>query len=310
MNKIEIPVLRFRFEVTALEDIPFPQFRGSTFRGAFGTALKDTVEPQIYYDIFESYNASEIPDPDMSSSLPNPYLFETSDFSGKVEQGHTFEIGFSLFGRRMRYVEECVNAIARASEHGFSYERKKSQISRIYQVYADGSEKLLYDGRHIIITSQLDKHFTVNYPTGIKCVELEFLTPTRIMKNNLPLMPGNFNLHDFFSVLITRINLIYHLYAFHPFEDDHNSDFKFYEEKIKSLRIYSNQLKVMECARYSNRQQKHVNLTGITGRIIITGKNLDDLIRYLIAGQYLHVGHAAVMGLGQYKIRFLDFSSN
>ena len=66
----------------------------------------------------------------------------------------------------------------------------------------------------------------------------------------------------------------------------------------------------MECARYSNRQQKHVNLTGITGRIIITGKNLDDLIRYLIAGQYLHVGHAAVMGLGQYKIRFLDFSSN
>ena len=78
-----------------------------------------------------------------------------------------------------------------------------------------------------------------------------------------------------------------------------------YQEYIRNISVYDNRLRIFECARYSSRQDRIINLDGFSGRVVLTGRGLDYLAPYLAAGEYLRVGHAAVMGLGQYRLNYL-----
>ena len=53
--------------------------------------------------------------------------------------------------------------------------------------------------------------------------------------------------------------------------------------------------------RYSNRQQRLMNLEGLIGRITLTG-DLSLFSELLSLGELVHIGKNATMGLGQYKI--------
>jgi hypothetical protein len=303
MKKIELPMIKFRFELEALEEIPFPVFRGSAFRGAFGRALMETVDHRVYQEIFESHSTFENSRNNDGRTIPNPYFFDAADYSGTVQSGGLFDIGLALFGTRMRYVEHAVNAVVYAAEHGFSVDRGRARVNRIFQVMSDGSEELLYDGRHVIVKSQLDKHFVVFYPEQINCVEIDFITPTRLLcSNELPDLQ-KFTPGLLFSHLIGRIRQLFNLYSHYRFPVDYSDDD--YQEYIRNISVYDNRLRIFECARYSSRQDRIINLDGFSGRVVLTGRGLDYLAPYLAAGEYLRVGHAAVMGLGQYRLNYL-----
>ena len=53
--------------------------------------------------------------------------------------------------------------------------------------------------------------------------------------------------------------------------------------------------------RYSNRQQRLMNLDGLIGRISLTG-DLSLFSELLSLGELVHIGKNSTMGLGQYKI--------
>ena len=238
---------------------------------------------------------------------PNPYFFETIDLTGTINKDQTFEVIFGIFGQKTIYLEYLINALAKAGENGFTYARGKATILRIYQVFENQPDKLLYDPQHIIIPAVINKKFNVYYNEPVECVELEFLSPTRLFFYGEPVHIEKFNIRRFFEILITRVQTIYYYHERKDFRELYPIDHIY--EIIKTIKVYDQQIEHFNFTRYSNRQEKHIELNGFVGKVILMGKGLNALMPYLIVGEQIHLGRATVMGLGKYKLNCINLNN-
>ena len=55
--------------------------------------------------------------------------------------------------------------------------------------------------------------------------------------------------------------------------------------------------------RWSNRHNKHIDISGKIGRLTYQGEAVEELWPYLLAGQFVGVGKGTVYGLGGYEVR-------
>ncbi|WP_295421270.1 CRISPR system precrRNA processing endoribonuclease RAMP protein Cas6 [Sulfurovum sp.] len=120
-----------------------------------------------------------------------------------------------------------------------------------------------------------------------KVLKLTFLTPLRIKKNN------RFARND--------IELIDILRSIYKRERDMRDE-PIVPLKIKQdYKMVMKSLKYQEITRKSNKQQRHMNMGGLMGEMILS--NVDaEVYRLLKLGEVLGVGKATVFGLGKIKI--------
>ena len=74
---------------------------------------------------------------------------------------------------------------------------------------------------------------------------------------------------------------------------------------IETLQLREENCRWQAQARYSMRQQKRMDMDGLTGRFIIQGE-LAPLLPLLVLGEQLHCGKNTVFGLGRYQFRMLN----
>ena len=299
-----LPIARYQFTFVVTEPIQFPQYAGSTLRGAFGRALRKiacmTKQAECkgcplyrtcpYTNIFETPAPTEH-ELQKFSQVPNGYMIEPPEWGEKVYiSGEKLQFSLVLFGRLIDQLPLIAFAFKRAFEYNVG--RGKAHLLDI-SAFNENAEKF----EPILVNVNIIEHNkAVVIPENFANNSvIEISTPLRLQENGTPLNENEISVERFFISLAKRISLLSEFH-FKPFD----LDFESLKNQIAQIED-KKYLKWQDWTRYSSRQDQKMKLGGVIGKWQF--KNLSpELSKLLYIGQWLHCGKNATFGLGKYKI--------
>lgn len=311
MPDFRLPIARYRFAFRAQTPIQFPAYAGSTWRGAFGHALRRTVcvtrEPQcercllwrscVYSQVFET-PAGQGPLLEKINAAPHPYILHPLATSGKsYAPGEDFHLRLTLLGGAITHLPYLIHALQQVGERGIGKHDGRYALLAVEQettvgggewvsAYTPGSGLQALPGS------------TPTVPALPEAVRLRLHTPFRLLQEGSPVHGGRFTFQLFFNTLMRRLSL---LHAFHAGEEL-TADFKALSQQAAALPLLEPQLRWHEWSRYSNRQQTKVQMGGLLGDFGLPVGHLAEFWPWLWLGQWVHAGKGAVMGMGGYGL--------
>jgi len=122
---------------------------------------------------------------------------------------------------------------------------------------------------------------------------LDFLTQTRLKHEG-----GFARVPEFqivFRRLLGRLSSLSRFHCGAPLD----IDFRGLIDQAGQVRLIENQTRWVSWTRYSSRQRQRMDWEGLVGRSTYEG-DIEGLWRYLVFGQWTHVGKGATFGLGKY----------
>ncbi|MCF6244165.1 MAG: CRISPR system precrRNA processing endoribonuclease RAMP protein Cas6 [Sulfurovum sp.] len=256
-----------------------PFFMGSMLRGALGFSLKRTVcinptyqcegcfaeKECIYYQFYEEKN-----------------VFHKFRLGIELQQ-KSFDYSLYLFEEDKEVLSDILIAIQKAAEEeGYGKERKKMKIRQM-----SVTNNIVYDSSGFKSLDALVPN-TLNIDTFCPNVVLEFNMPLRIKENNSLAMKS--------IALHTLVNNIHHRLSQLNGEAPSRLNYRVEGEIVLS------HLNFVEMKRYSNRQDKGMNMGGLKGILSIEGLDEKSYV-YLKIGEIIGVGKQTVFGLGSYTIK-------
>ncbi len=194
----------------------------------------------------------------------------------------------TLVGKAINQLPIIAYAWQKTCEEGFSKDKSQAELKAIYH--------------HDQIVYQPNKPLATHTPSPVQAkplesvVHLDFVSPLRIQHNNyIVLNPEELTASIVLITLAKRVQRLAELHA-----TPIHLDITQLLAAAQQISI-STHLKRSTMTRYSNRQQRLMNLDGLIGRISLTG-DLSLFSELLSLGELVHIGKNATMGLGQYKI--------
>jgi len=262
--KNKIALNKFCFTLEAINTIHLPVYKGSTFHGGFGHALRK-ISPIWYRYFFEfSYNPN----------WPKAYiLLPPFDELAYYPKGHKFHLELTLIGE----------AIQDASIVQVAIEYLGLQMSL-------GSGQGYYK---IIAIEKSQPDF--NPPMPADFITLYFPTHLRLKKNNkLYKQSPDFQL--LITRLLGRIKTLQQAYMGVTSDRDY---FHYLITKAQEVKISKSDMQWQDWTRFSGRQKQWMKFGGLKGNIRYSG-DLEPFMEILTLGEWLHIGNKTSFGLGKY----------
>ena len=311
MPDFSLPIARYRFTLRALTTIQFPAYAGSTWRGAFGHALRRTAcitrEPEctqcllaracVYRQVFET-PAHQEPLLEKVSTAPHPYIMQPLATSGRQYMpGDTFHLELTLLGTAIGHLPYLIHALQQVGERGVGKGDGRYALVTVAQ------ETLLGAGAwHTILAAggrlQALPGVVPVIPPMPKRVRVQLQTPLRLLQEGTPIRSSRFSFQLLMNTLMRRITLLHAYHAGARLE----ADFKALSQRAADVPVLAAALQWHEWARYSNRQQNKVQMGGLVGNFTLALDGLDDFWAWLWLGQWVHAGKGVVMGMGGYTL--------
>ena len=304
---------RFRVGLRAQEELHLPGYKGSTFRGAFGNALRRVVcalrrdtcegclvrEQCVYAYVFDT------PVPQDSERMrkypyaPHPFVIEPPEERDRVyAPGETLTFGLVLMGRAIDYLPYFVYTFDRMGETGIGRGRGKFRLEEAYAVGEDSDVRRVYDGESQSLSGDYPR-LSASALEPVKPadgeVQLRFTTPTRIKYQ------GRLTLELTFEILVRNLLRRISSLAYFHCGGELDLDYRDMIERAKAVELVHRNLVWYDWERYSARQDERMKLGGFTGRIVFRG-DLDGFGPLLRVGEHLHIGKGTSFGLGRYRI--------
>ena len=322
----------YQFSLEARSEIHLPLYKGSSFRGAFGHALKKVVCTRrdkdcsqcllkgqcVYSYVFETPPPANTKIMRKYPAAPHPFIVEPP-----LEKKHTFEQGedlvfkLILIGRALDLLPYFIYSFEELGRIGIGRERGKFELKTIRAVNLNGnnpaskstrsSEDALNDP--VIYSSDTKRLVTIpkgsllidtqipdHHKTRSRKLTLSFSTPTRINYNGR--LTREVEFHIITRQLLRRLALLSY---FHCNMDISDWKFKDIIRKAEKVNVKENKLHWFDWQRYSMRQDKRIKMGGFVGEITFQG-DIAPFMPLIKAGEMLHVGKGTVFGLGKYEI--------
>jgi hypothetical protein len=306
---LPLTVSRYRLRFIAQEPLRLPAYAGSTWRGAFGHALKRLVcvtrEPHcpdclLYRSCSYPYLFETPPDPAIAllrkyPAAPHPFLLRPpADTRRPLAEGEETPLGLTLFGHGHRYLPYIIHALDQAAAQGLGAPRGRLALAAVEQNVATGWTPIYQpDGPLTPISPQIPEP-----PPCPERLTLHINTPLRLAVDNDHVTPETFRFTHLFGSLLRRISL---LIAFHS-DAPLTTDFAALARAADAVPLTAVRLHWRDWNRYSSRQRNTVPMGGLVGEIELNGAGLEPFWPWLWLGQWTHAGKGAVMGLGGYRI--------
>ena len=290
-----------------------PFFKGSTFRGLFGRALKKVVcalkrqecdqcllkERCVYALVFETQLSMRPPEGSRIVSPPHPFVIEPpltteTDFP----KGSAFDFKLILFGDVNNNLPYFIYAIDQMGKIGIGKKINgkrgrfalKSVKCAKKVVYSDMDQKLnATDSIETLSLAQTEDHTNNNF---ILKVALE--TPLRLKFENR--LKANLPFHVLVRAMLRRVSSLLNSYG----DGEPALDYKGLVKKAGTVSIAESDLRWFDWQRYSHRQEKAMLMGGMTGSITYEGK-IDEYMPLIDFCSKVHLGKQTAFGLG--KIR-------
>jgi len=304
-----------RFESEAL----LPKYKGSTFRGIFGIALKRVVcvlrsqncsecmlsNNCLYAKIFEKTNITKCQYNSYNYPYNNPFVIEpplTTETCFKKDS--TFDFKLLLFGEENRNLAYFIFARDQMGKIGIG-KKVNGQRGTYKLEYVKYKDSLVYSHHDNTLTIPDDiENITLNDIINndyISCskIQINIITPFRVKINN------KFAKHLPFHLLIrTTLRRIGSLFSWHGNEVP-SFDYKQLISDAQKITISESNLKWFELKRYSHRQNQSMLIGGLIGSIVYEG-NISQFIPFIDFASKVHIGKQTSFGLGKIEYEILE----
>ena len=301
----KIRYARFRLEMTAVDRLRLPPYKGATFRGAFGHTFKRLVcvkrdldcatclicDQCVYYYVFETPFSGE-GDGRGYAFAPHPFVIEPPEETREIyEPGDELRVGLVLVGRALDYLPYFIYAFEEMGHRGVGAERGKAALQRVMA----GGRCIYQTG-----TGQLEPDYPVcvgppdSGAVGTR-LRLRLHTPIRLKAE------GRYTSRLDFSLLVRALlRRVSDLARFHC-GAELNLDYRQWIERAAEVSAEATTLRWHDWERYSQRQERRMKLGGLVGEVEFAGEWV-PFLPLLRLGADLHVGKGTGFGLGRYEI--------
>lgn len=307
-----IPYLRLRMTLSAEEAVVLPPFLGSTFRGAFGHALRRMVcvmgpeqvcgecglrQACSYTRIFEPYVEGERP-PFLGGvdQAVRPYVFEPFEEGGRLAPGGTVRFDLLLFGQASELAAYTVLAVERMARVGLGARRIPFRLQKVEALSPDGSAQEVFRAGAPLSGARISAAVPAAAPLPEGEVTLRFETPLRIKTRD--------HLNDrprFRDLAFNMLRRILELSYFHVPGAVIDWNFRPLLDRTDDVQIIAADLAWHDWERFSQRQGTSMKLGGLVGTMTLAG-DLSPFTSLLRAAEVVHVGKGATFGLGKVSV--------
>jgi hypothetical protein len=299
--------LNCRFE----GDAELPAFKGSTFRGVFGIALKRVVcalkrqdcpdcilrERCLYTRVFETALAQGGKDAGRNSVIPHPFVIEPpAETTTRYSKGDTFECGLILFGEFNHMLPYFVYAFEQMGEIGLGRRINGSRGGfKLIEVKSGG--QAIYsseDGK--LKTTDAAKPIQAPIPRGEssseKLVNIRLETPLRFKQGNR--LSDGLPFEALVRNMLRRVSSLMEAYG----EGEPPLDYRGMVARAGEVAVVKSDLRWTDWERFSNRQERAMNLGGLTGTVTYKGSS-DEFLPLIEFSELVHIGKQTSFGLGK-----------
>ena len=304
--------LRFVFE--AKDDIHLPPYAGSTWRGAFGMALRQATctLPRkncegclvsgscVYLHLIETRPPRDSEKMTLYPQVPHPFILRPDlPMGDEVAKGGSLSVEIVLIGERARAVfPHVLLAMKQAGEGGLGWQKGRARLIRVEG--KDGEQSVpLYEAEtdRILRDPPVTTVAGLGNGTSGTGITLHFRTPVAIkfqekMARELPF-------HVLVRNLLRRVGSLSY---FHGKREESDWDYRYWIAEAEKVKTVEHEMRWVEWERYSARQERRVPLGGLVGRVGYLGDELSRFLPLLRLGERLHAGKATSFGLGRYEI--------
>jgi len=296
----------------ARDEIPLPPFSGSTLRGALGHALLDSVcvvshrecaacrlvDVCSYPYLFETSPGEGARRLKKQPFVPHPYVLVPPPGGRSYARGEPFEFGLTLIGRATELLPTVVSALLRMGERGLTRGRACFDIESIDQVAPGNSRQLVAGDPPGLLRGAADLRVCLaDYlqlaPLGV--VDIRFESPVRLLRDGRLLEDVPFD-----ALIRALLRRATSLMEFHE-GVDLELDFRGLIREAETVRLLESDLSRTDRLRFSVRQGRAMNLTGLCGRVRYQGR-LEPFRSLLALGAAVGVGKGTTFGLGRLRL--------
>lgn len=304
---ITLPIGRYRALFRADSPVHLPPYPGSSWRGAFGHALKRALcvtrapvcaECALWRSCGYAY-VFETPPPAQSEKMrkypaaPHPFVLDLDLQGGALAPGATYELGFTLIGRGNQHLPYMLHALEQAGTQGVGHGRGRLSLEQVEQLDTDWTA--IYRPGERCEPRPVAIPAIPSIPSGVRLI-LE--TPLRLKRDAGIVGARDFSFGALFANLLRRISMLTYFHTDTPLE----TDFAALTRAARAVTHAEAHLHWFDWTRYSSRQKREMALGGLLGEVTLDGASLEPFWPYLWLGQYVHAGAVTSMGLGRYRL--------
>lgn len=298
-------------DFVALDKLKFPPFKGTTLRGAFGTAFKKTVcvthkplckdcvlyETCVYSYVFETPMSSEEGLPQKTPFAPHPFVITPPiDSKMEYEQGEKLTFHLTLFGRAVNLLPYFILTFEVMGNRGITKTRGKTKLISVKQY-----NKIIYtDGKFISKPQIKDVREFLPFTEAKGELTMQFLTPVRLIYRGKLL-----DTPDFVAIRAAILRRFFWILKVHSEHTDLQglTDWDNFGTILRKVRGI---IKPVMVSRYSMRQKRRMAFKGFIGEVVYSG-SIGRYLPLLRVGEVLHIGKATSFGFGKYKIKEVKY---
>jgi len=309
---------KYRFYCRFQADAVLPYYKGSTFHGVFGRALKSVVcalkrqeckdcllrERCVYALAFEA-----LPEPGEKkyariAARPHPFVIEPPlSRETSFPRGSSFDFSFLLFGEANRNLPYFVYALERMGEIGIGKKvnGKRGQFvlekveSKGSVIYSEHDQKLKMSIAPDSLTLQDEGADSTDHLR----MKLTLITPLRLKFQNR--LHAELPFHVLVRAMLRRVSSLLNFYG----EGEPALDYRGLVRQAEDVSTVDSSLKWFDWQRYSSRQEQKMLMGGMTGSITYAGK-VGPFLPLLTFCEEAHLGKQTTFGLGQIKFEVVN----
>lgn len=301
----------YRIYCRFTNDAVLPYYKGSTFRGAFGHALKRvtcTLKQQdckycllkqrcLYTLVFETPAAVKPVDGNRLLEPPHPYVIEPPlTIESRFSNGSAFDFSLLLFGDMNKNIPYFVYACCEMGKIGIGKKVNGKKATFIL-------EKIMY-GNHTLYTDAEQK---LCIPTQLENLQIPWMsyfnksefqlkitleTPLRIKFSNR--LKAYLPFHILARAMLRRISCL----LFYFGNGEPSLDYKGLVKRAEGIDIIYSHLEWSDWRRYSRRQDKDMLMGGMSGSVTYKG-NIGEFLPLIDFCSKVHLGKQTAFGLGK-----------
>jgi CRISPR-associated endoribonuclease Cas6 len=289
-------------------DAVLPPYKGSTFRGIFGIALKRVacaLKRQecvdcllktrcLYARVFETPLALDVPEGSRISTPPHPFVIEPPPTERtEFKAGDEVTCGLLLFGEVNQSLPYFVYAFEQMGKIGIGKRVNGRRARFVLKEVKKGNESIYTDAEQKLSLSDAVEDVA---PTGstdpASKVNVRIQTPLRLKFENE--IKADLPFHVLVRAMLRRMSSLLNTWG----DGEPDLDYKGLIERAANVHIADSALRWFDWKRYSNRQDRKMFMGGILGSVSYEGA-LGEYLPLLHFCEKVHLGKNTSFGLGK-----------
>ncbi|HPC74832.1 MAG TPA: CRISPR system precrRNA processing endoribonuclease RAMP protein Cas6 [Syntrophales bacterium] len=307
---------KYSFTVTFDSDAILPPYKGSTFRGVFGHALKRVTcalkrqtcddcmlhSKCVYPFVFETV-PHEKADRRIAAP-PHPYVIEVADSEKTLyRQGDSLAFTLKLFGRANEFLPYFIYALEHIGTLGIGRAREGKRGTFMLDSVVCG-ERMIYSAHEkklldVQPAGELILQSASPCDTGYDRIGIRLITPLRLKYHNS--LEGDLPFHVLIRAALRRVSSLMQYHG----GGEPELDYRGLVKRACDVTVRHSNLRWYDWRRYSNRQESEMLMGGLIGDILYEGR-IGEFLPLLRFCEEVNLGKQTSFGLGKFRLSSIE----